>query len=331
MSTKVRNNATTTLASGISNSDVTAVVHTGDGALFDAIVSPDVGYATIRDATNIEIVQITNRTGDTFTIVRGQDGSTAHAFSIGAIFEQRWNVAAVKGLIADSAVSVTTSYTSAISAAISAALTTVAGMISSAIAALGLGTASTKNVGTGAGNVVMLDGSAKLPAVDGSQLTNLPTIKLSTVHASTSGSTADFTTLPATLKQIIVSLDGVSQDLAVGSATMSIKLSTGASFAGSGYNAVSHSVVNGVEAHASGFTFPVSSGSGTYGSVVFTLLDPATNTWSAEGVLSDPTQPDLITISGTVALSGVLDGVRLAAGGGHLFDAGKINIAYIGS
>lgn len=40
--------------------------------------------------------------------------------------------------------------------------------------ALGLGTASTQNVGTAAGNVVQLDGAAKLPAVDGSQLTGLP-------------------------------------------------------------------------------------------------------------------------------------------------------------
>lgn len=39
---------------------------------------------------------------------------------------------------------------------------------------LGLGTAATKNTGTAANNVVVLDGSAKLPAVDGSQLLNLP-------------------------------------------------------------------------------------------------------------------------------------------------------------
>src|SRR6056300_846708 len=37
-----------------------------------------------------------------------------------------------------------------------------------------LGTASAEDVGTSAGNVVQLDGSARLPAVDGSQLTNLP-------------------------------------------------------------------------------------------------------------------------------------------------------------
>jgi hypothetical protein len=34
--------------------------------------------------------------------------------------------------------------------------------------------AATLNVGTSASNIVQLDGSALLPAVDGSQLTNLP-------------------------------------------------------------------------------------------------------------------------------------------------------------
>ena len=38
---------------------------------------------------------------------------------------------------------------------------------------LGLGTAATVDTGTSAGNAVILDGSARLPAVDGSQLTNI--------------------------------------------------------------------------------------------------------------------------------------------------------------
>jgi hypothetical protein len=38
---------------------------------------------------------------------------------------------------------------------------------------LGLGTSATLNVGTSANNVVQLDGTGKLPAVDGSQLTNI--------------------------------------------------------------------------------------------------------------------------------------------------------------
>ena len=39
---------------------------------------------------------------------------------------------------------------------------------------LGLGSAAVLTAGTGANNVVQLDGSSRLPAVDGSQLTNLP-------------------------------------------------------------------------------------------------------------------------------------------------------------
>jgi len=39
---------------------------------------------------------------------------------------------------------------------------------------LGLGTSAVIDVGTGASEIVQLDGSSRLPAVDGSQLTNLP-------------------------------------------------------------------------------------------------------------------------------------------------------------
>lgn len=45
---------------------------------------------------------------------------------------------------------------------------------------LGLGTASTLTAGTLANNVVQLDGTAKLPAVDGSQLTNLSPVSAAT-------------------------------------------------------------------------------------------------------------------------------------------------------
>ena len=50
----------------------------------------------------------------------------------------------------------------------------VAEIGSTARTSLGLGTAATQDVGTTANDVVQLDGSARLPAVDGSQLTNLP-------------------------------------------------------------------------------------------------------------------------------------------------------------
>lgn len=45
---------------------------------------------------------------------------------------------------------------------------------SALLSSLNLGTAATKDVGTSANNIVQLDNTGKLPAVDGSQLTNLP-------------------------------------------------------------------------------------------------------------------------------------------------------------
>lgn len=46
--------------------------------------------------------------------------------------------------------------------------------VDAAVATLGLGTAATQAYGTSANQLVRLDGTGKLPAVDGSQLTNLP-------------------------------------------------------------------------------------------------------------------------------------------------------------
>ena len=49
----------------------------------------------------------------------------------------------------------------------------------------GLGTAAGEDVGTSAGNVVQLDADSKLPAVDGSQLTNLPAAPVTSVNGQT--------------------------------------------------------------------------------------------------------------------------------------------------
>ena len=68
-----------------------------------------------------------------------------------------------------------------------------------------LGTAAALDVGTSALNVVQLDGSAKLPAVDGSQLTNLPS------GASTLGALSDVTLTSVTNGQVLT-YDSASGD-----------------------------------------------------------------------------------------------------------------------
>ena len=79
----------------------------------------------------------------------------------------------------------------------------------------GLGTASTASTGTSAGNVVVLDGSARLPAVDGSQLTNLPSasaasttsagvIEIATNTEAGAGSASDKALVPSNVASLSI-------------------------------------------------------------------------------------------------------------------------------
>lgn len=77
------NNIESTLAAGITDTDLSLSVETGDGNLFPSLSSPDVFLVTLISDTGIEIVKVTARSTDTFTCVRAQEGTTAKAFSLG--------------------------------------------------------------------------------------------------------------------------------------------------------------------------------------------------------------------------------------------------------
>jgi len=85
------NNATTTLASGITNVATTLTVASGKGALFPSPTGSNYFMATLQGASGspIEIVKVTARSTDTFTIVRAQEGTTASAFSTSDLIELR--------------------------------------------------------------------------------------------------------------------------------------------------------------------------------------------------------------------------------------------------
>lgn len=86
-----KNNATATLSASITSSTTSLTVTAGQGALFPpATTGGDYFYATLVSSTGtIEIVKVTNRSTDTFTIVRAQDSTTASAFGTGSRFELR--------------------------------------------------------------------------------------------------------------------------------------------------------------------------------------------------------------------------------------------------
>lgn len=81
------NGAMTTIAAAITTSATTITLAAGTGALFPAIGSgPQVFYGQLVQGTVTEIVEVTARSGDTLTVVRGQDGTGAAAFAQGSAF-----------------------------------------------------------------------------------------------------------------------------------------------------------------------------------------------------------------------------------------------------
>jgi hypothetical protein len=89
------NNAGTTLASGINTSVTSLTVSTGSGALFPTLTGSAYFYCTLQQvSTNaVEIVKVTARSTDTFTIVRAQDGTTALSFVTGDYVQLRLTAA----------------------------------------------------------------------------------------------------------------------------------------------------------------------------------------------------------------------------------------------
>lgn len=82
---------------------------------------------------------------------------------------------------------------------------------------LGLGTAATLNVGTGANQVVQLNGSAQLPAVDGSLLTGVSAPgSLTTIASGSFGAVTlvDITSIPATYRGLVLYITGASNTVA---------------------------------------------------------------------------------------------------------------------
>lgn len=87
------NNASTTLASSVAPTDTVIQVLSGTGSLFPT-PGPGQQFAmTFQDAaTGVieEICYCTARSGDSFTVVRGQEGTAARTWAIGDHFSNYW-------------------------------------------------------------------------------------------------------------------------------------------------------------------------------------------------------------------------------------------------
>ena len=99
MAMKFTNNATTTLASTITSIATSLTVAGGDGALFPTLTASDYFYCTLANSSGtIEIIKVTARSTDTFTITRAQDNTVASAFTAGDKVELRLVAASLNDL-----------------------------------------------------------------------------------------------------------------------------------------------------------------------------------------------------------------------------------------
>ena len=82
--------------------------------------------------------------------------------------------------------------------------------------------------------------------------------------------------------------------------------------------------------YTAGFGLNLGGGAGAnilHGSIVMTLI--GSNIWSAMGVFSISNNNATVYTSGSIALGGVLDRLRLTTvGGTDTFDAGSVNVLY---
>jgi hypothetical protein len=86
------NNASTTLSAGISSSDLSMTAAPGGGAKFPAPLSGNYCWLSLQAPSGgaVEIVKVTARSGDTFTIAaRAQQGTVAANWPAGTVLELR--------------------------------------------------------------------------------------------------------------------------------------------------------------------------------------------------------------------------------------------------
>ena len=88
---KFTNNAIATLGSSVAPTSTTITLSAGSGALFPALTAGQYFTGTMFAAgsstgTPNEIVKVTGRIGDTLTVVRGQEGTSASSWGVGDTF-----------------------------------------------------------------------------------------------------------------------------------------------------------------------------------------------------------------------------------------------------
>jgi hypothetical protein len=182
---------------------------------------------------------------------------------------------------------------------------------------LGNGTNSATRLAIGTdGQILTSNGST---AAWGSRLVS------GTAVASTSGTSIDFTSIPSWVKRVTVMLNGVSTN---GTSNLQIQIGSG-SFTTSGYVSGAWSANTSNSNSTTGFLITgINTVAGNcYGNIFICLF--SSNTYVESHAIGSPANTNQSVGGGGIALSGVLDRIRITTvGGTNTFDAGFINILY---
>jgi hypothetical protein len=152
-------------------------------------------------------------------------------------------------------------------------------------------------------------------------------ITIGTPVATTSGTSIDITGIPSGVKRVTIMLKGVSAN---GSSRLIVQLGDSGGIETTGYVSGVTLTTTGIGGSTIGLVLGGASAILVMsGSMVLTLQNSSTNSWTAIGCLADSTTDGAYPNAGSKSLSGVLDRVRLTTVGGvNTFDEGEINILY---
>jgi hypothetical protein len=149
--------------------------------------------------------------------------------------------------------------------------------------------------------------------------------------ATTSGSSVDFTGIPANARKIKFVFDGVSVSTG---ATIQFRMGDSGGFENSGYVSNIADAGNlGIDSSTSGFIIARSTVLSTdtlSGEIEFELLDSSTNTWLVTSICKKSSASSLAIGQGSKSTSATMDRIQLRTDSGS-FDAGKIKLSYFTS
>lgn len=152
---------------------------------------------------------------------------------------------------------------------------------------------------------------------------------IGTKQNSTSGTTIDFTAIPATAKRVTVNLAGVSLNAA---AQLALRIGDSGGVETSGYAGAQSNVASSWLMAGTHFDLSPTgtSAAALYnGRIMLELLDPATNCWTLTSQLAREDSATLHIAAGQKSLSATLDRVQLTTvAGTATFDAGMVNITW---